>query len=524
MAKKTKAVAVSGNQIAFWVPKSPLPVISGAADLPTKLANIHFPKDVKAFAVQFQSASTGHVPLVLDPLQILKAALNSGYGVDRKEMQLLTAKKWSPKEWAALEKYLQARLKMLLAVLVESGTPSVVTLLGVADMLEASEKVGIAYALGSIFCRVATDAWIDNFHPKQTVQHFWHWKVACDKAVNLGALRNLVKKSENPDYIFSVKDTWYCVEAKGTLEGEDWNVLKVGLHQAKKIGSLELIDPLAPYLPVPRPIQGFACTLAYFDKADALQIIHLDPPVSKPKRRSIRKTLTLVPEFAELVGFERAFSQFLNLAQPTHVPRELLEATKPMVLEWKLMHHDADAAACIYLGMSSSMHTLEVDLDQALRALRLIVPTCALAASRQPDGLVSLPHLDMLLAQLQRASSTVQDAEPTSMWRALCDVVDAFIKDGPENRAGVPWQTLLARVTTVKWLGIPTDLYSVQDLHRRLTGMCDAAKTAAEICALSPPKHFTNGAATIATTDQGLWLVTDLKNQPLPPREGKGKI
>ena len=215
---------------------------------------------------------------------LLAAALDAGYGAAPDDMLGMSAAKWD-----ALRQYQIVRLLQLTALMeVTAATPITVKRAEFVDALESSEKVHMAYLLGSIFCRVATQAWVQQALAPAALQRFWHLKVAKDAAVTLDfRARAGGTKLDNPDFIFEAGNHWYTAEAKGSFGPESWAVLKVGLLQASKLEELRFFDFTAG-VTLQKPIKGFTCTMAYFDaKSRDINVTHLDPAMrarAEPKR------------------------------------------------------------------------------------------------------------------------------------------------------------------------------------------------------------------------------------------------
>lgn len=488
------------NEIAFWVP-TPL---AGAGSAGPLVPNPAQKKKKKIDAFKERFGLREYVALDLNPLALRLAVLNCGYGATQDEIAPLPDDgAMGALEWEMLKAYLRARLDMVMGLLAASPThPGVRVKSGVVARLEKTEKGDIGYALGSIFCRYATDAWAGRLEPRQVVKTFWHWSIACDRAVAVGTLRSRMGKAQNPDYIFSVGGAWHTTEAKGTLVGgENWTELQEGFKQAEKIESLLVVDAAQDFEPSLHPVQSFACTLAHFGAQDALQVVHLHSHASMPPAAPGKNTLAVVPQFAELVCFERAFSQFSNLGQPIMERLEWMDLPTSPPADWRLMHYSADSAACIYIGMPRGMAQHEVELMAVVRGLRLVMPVCAAASSTKLQGPQFRARVEGLRISLRQQANRAD----APIWRAWVTALDSA--QAESTVVGLDWKAVLRAITAAQWSVGPSKNQTVMGLLADLEGVRDNGSKGALFGTLQQLGGV-GEKLQIAVSDHGLLLAS----------------
>ena len=366
------------NLITFWMfapAKARAPPTPRAQ---TKAQRVTYPPSAKTFKAQF-IASPAAVALPAPPLSatLLNAALNTGYGSTPAEMTGL-----GPPDWKSLQSYLKARLGMMLSTLDETLTPPDVRLSPILEVLESSEKLHMAYLLGSVMCRVATDAWATAHNPPLQVNRFWHWKVARDAAVNLDSKVQKGKgKVSNPDFIFQLSNgSWFAAEAKGSYGGESWTELSSGLEQASKFSRIAFYD-LAAHQVVRSSMKGFTCTLAHFKKGQ-LQVAHVDPPIDAGGNDAPQSNQNGIPEWpplilaviADLVCFEQALSQFENLTLHSYTTQPGWAEDQLAEVNWRVLRESEQEGDRLYIGLPTQIQVLSRPLRIVLRALRRIIP------------------------------------------------------------------------------------------------------------------------------------------------------
>jgi hypothetical protein len=454
---------------------------------------------LQGFKNQFVRAKPATSTLPLPPLAInmLAAAINCGYGNTPGEMVTPLNFPW----WPDLQKYLTARLHLLMSLLDEVSAPPNVRCTPFAPLVETTEIGDMSTLLGMLLCRVATERWAAKFRKGSKVVRFWHWKVTRDAATCMDSqVRPGIRDVNNPDFIYQLEDGWYTTEAKGTFGAEDWSDLRKGLEQARKFDAIAFNDLSANAI-VQAPVIGFSCTMAYFDKQAELQVTHLDPP---NQRRERSNSLKIVKEFADLVCFERAFAQFYLLSDPVLLKRGSFVQHLPE-MEWRRLRHGSEAAEPIYLGMPKVMADLEQVLKLTLTALRLIVPLAAVLQDTFTNGFsLNLEHARTVCVAGLLAKARNSEGLERHLWRKLLRIVRNFLKN--DGASGHDLLVILARMAIFPHSN--NQNFSILELRDKLLKVAERSQNYVQLKAKLSLQNNPRDRIEVAPTDYGLLLIT----------------
>ena len=433
------------------------------------------------FQAQFVSVGTNTVSTSLNVLY--RAALNAGYGGTRSASTGLTVS-----EWRALRRYLRTRLDLMVSMLV--NTPVAIMKNPAVDHLERTEVRALSYLLGSIFCRVATDAWAEQV--PVSIDRFWHWSVVCDKACC--AARPGLERDQNPDYLVQVNGAWHTVEAKGTFGSLHWDALQRGLRQAMKWNAIGIVGATTP-ASSNVAITDFVCTMASFDATDILHLTHLDPPPSFVKELDqvgppAPRGPVFVPAFAELVGFERAFMQFESLGQAIQEPQPPIDFPSA---EWRLLHDANTPGGQVYLCLSKRLSAYRPVLALSLRALRIVMPMVVRHGRFGPGEVRTKQVADADRASLQAQLIAAAETSPAheEFWRGLAAVA------GERH-----WDTLLAAIAAWRLPDTDAAIGELADVMHRDVAIIDRYARRAGIV------DDSNAILKISASSYGLLIVS----------------
>lgn len=495
------------NEITFWVPA---PVLTPRGKISRKKSlkheTIRFKKKGKYkhfFKKQFINASPSSVQLAPTKQELVKAALNSGYGSHHYDRLNI-----SQAEWNTFGNFLNQRFHMLLALLTSASLP--LTCGTVHKLLETTELMPMSNLLGSIFCRIASDSWESTFNHQGKILHFWHWKIFRNPAVQLTGQHRLgMVKVLNPDFVFKTSRGWYTVEAKGSFDRNPqvWTELRWGLQQAAKFEQISIYE-IRSCQTIKFPVSGYACTMAYFDQNQHLQVTHLDPPSPLPGADVSTATI-VVQEFIYLVQLEQAFDQFTLLSRPSDgLPRAANEST---LIDWRLIFGQADADDAIFIGKPYLMNDLKAQVSLALKALRILMPIVgdkAAFGSRDRAAEKNLVEADIQslrqtwMTEASRARSPID----RSFWRGLASITDLPTERLPPD---IFWKDLLKRSTITPLLENPSGEgnISILDLSDRVKKIFDELTLYASILSDVTQRNDTpRSELKLSATDNGLLL------------------
>jgi len=469
------------NKISYFVPKSAI-----GSKINFKLGAVNFRR-------QFEAGTTPSSPLNVGSLGL--AAVNCGYGAVPAELFSVSP---SPPWWPALTAYFQARLTLLTSLITTTGTRTYSSI--PLEHLETTEKGDASYLFGMLFCRVATDQWVQDYMPMQTVTNFWHLRVAKNSAASLWAVtRPWGKDVQNPDFIFQLKNgDWYSIEAKGTFEDERWTLVQDGLLQANKITRINYIDlSSATATRKSKKITNYACTLAYFDAKNELQVIHADPVV-----KNSGSSLFFVPEFAELVRYEQAFSQYEVLGRMNTSQRSWMDVLDGA--DWRLMFDGQNRDMQCYVGMPVMMKNIWLHLRLALSVLRVVMPRISILFTSNTTVELRREGRAELLSELKMKMQ--EDLNHRSVWNK---VIKAIQKIGEEEKMAEQEGTMvLDTLYALKFLPpIDTGDSSIKSLLAQFEKVKTTMKGYLDLKAKLEQKD-TLSSYTLDMSDHGLLIFT----------------
>lgn len=435
-------------------------------------ASIDFMLDARPFlSTQFQPLVPAETLPAPNSVEMWAAAHDCGYGVSwDKRVEC------SGKEWQALHRHLYQRLRFHLTLLENAsplGTPAAWKRAAFASLLETTEKSALSYALGAIYCRIATGRWRTRSHACHAgyLRRFWHYKITAHPAVTLGGGGNAMKGIQNPDYMAQCScEAWSAVEAKGTLEQLDRGELKRGLGQAMKFSTLSLYS-LHKSSPSTKPIRSSVCVANYFDSNALLQVLHLDPPnpqaAALPERESGPMVVT---EFADLVHFEHALHQHQSYEAGALTDDDHGSGS----VEWR----GTPDLPELRFGMAVQQVKLQARLTWAIDALSRIMPVIAAARTKGWPGSRLRNALRRQARRIQY--DTARTGDPVDAADTAWKEFALWIKQEAVGEQ-VDWSALLTRLWTAPILSAfgGEAAKSLQglwwDLHRlRRAGQLDA--------------------------------------------------
>lgn len=415
------------NEISFYEPLDPSVPISfdgNAARFEAQFKVVPAPGGGAALLIPIPTPST--------PI-LLAAALDIGYGAAAAQLCM-----FNPSEWVGLRQHLKHRLDLVQSILLQNPVMDWV-LAPFSEHLEQNEKSGSAYALGMLYCRVATG----EFAAKNAwgpPQRFWHYKVAQDSAVCLTALKNpALSEKMNPDFLVQFgPQTWAGVEAKGSLSGLSWPKLKEGLAQASKFNSIRFFDFAAGNFIV-RPVTVKACTLTYFqDATKTLEILHLDPPevqISDEDNLGTKEPVYIL-EAGDLLRFAQAIRQhsLFDEAPLSENP----EGIVPGSYHWSSWPGDAK----VLIGLPCVLRTNQAKLFWSIQALRRLMPVIARWRDRRESDSTGAPNELLALAAsiLNERRDPLESAASVSAWRQIAEYLGALADTDKEPT----WSSVLA--------------------------------------------------------------------------------
>jgi hypothetical protein len=502
------------NTIRFFEPKKHGGRVA-AARLPRRAlhkTDLDFTLKGAEFKKLFKASPKAGRPLPPYPLaaNLLAAALDAGYGNGQGE--LLGA---SASEWAAVQSYMRARFECLLSLLRPSSSVPPTILRGiVVDALEMTEKIHMAFLLGTVYCRVANCEWTQ--HVASTlgpIDRFWHRQVATHQAVSLEhTAREGTGKVQNPDFLFRAGGEWFSAEAKGSFAGEDWEILRGGLQQASKLTTLKFFD-LNAMAWQDEVIRGFTCTQAWFDSTtQELQVTHVDPPGDNelPGREHEWHG---VADFAVLVRALQACSQFHALSSDDTVVADQFPEL-PDGVRWKHMDRSVALEQPTAIGLVEGLDKSRESIRLAVAALSLIVPVCAavreaIQAAQDRDEKPATQGLSRrwnALAKRLLAKAFEKGIPPhvADYWKRLSAHAARQKENGLER-----WQTLHKdAVTTVR---VPDSDFAILSLCTFVREQTDWARLQ-----ILPDVHESEvdggaGDLRISGTEHGLFVATRYK-------------
>jgi hypothetical protein len=512
------------NTIRFFEPKKPHGGRAAANRYPLRprrKSYLDFTLKGASFKALFEPSSKPSRPLPPYPLaaNLLAAALDAGYGAGPAEMLGASAG-----EWVKIRRYMRARFECLLSLLRPStAIPSTIGRSVVVDALEMTEKIHMAFLLGTVFCRVANREWTQHILTGVgSIDRFWHRQVATHQAVCLQhAARAGTEKVQNPDFLFRAGGEWFSGEAKGSFANEDWDILRDGLQQASKLTTLKFFD-LDAMDWQDELIRGFSCTQAWFEPSThELQVTHVDPPAVVAQREQDSEWYG-VADFAVLVRALQACTQFQSLA-PDDGPVADEFGQLPDGVLWRRIDPGGSFEQPAAIGLVEAVGKAQDSMRLAVAALSLIVPACAAAREsiEAAQGLKDKPSNQALSRRwnaLAKRLSSQGDADGVApdvfdFWKRLSVRVAQQKKHGLAR-----WQTLLRDTATT--VGVPGSDLAILALCRYVREQTDEARS--RILLAFPPHERVedSNGIEISAAEHGLFVaakvVPQRVNLPVP--------
>lgn len=406
------------SRINFYIPKDPHKASLNFAMKPSYFLKNNFVELPSSVDVQSLRHSS-----------VLAATLDCGYGLHPKA--LISA---PTSTWASICSFANIKRRMLLS-LVEESKPSSCRLKDFADFLEKSDRSSASFAIGQIFCRLATGHWYASFQDNTRIHRYWHLDVAAHPAVSMtGAGPSL--NSLNPDYL--VEDNhgnWSAVEAKGSLDGLNKERLRDGLRQAAKFPGIRFIDPLSGNERF-EPISSAVCVSSYFDlKSRELQVLHLDPPCNDFDNEESVNSLTVVAKAWDLIRYYEALLHYQFYA------KNRLEDNSGAIGKFAVRRTSLGGGLSIEITQHhASMATY---LDWSIQALSAVTP---IICSARRSGSIKREHLTDALSMLA-ASAISRKGErkgEAERWRLFL----SYLRSATSNAKEIGWKDLLRAAWT----------------------------------------------------------------------------
>lgn len=334
----------------------------------TSLSKATYAKSTPSvFFALFDPGGTLPTPPSVTFPDLIKWAIDAGYGaqngVDQDAFLAIPAS-----DRTRLGDYQRARLTLLMHLLrIDPSTGLYRDT--VVRYLESSDKSDAAFILGGIACRFATEAWLTSH--SRSLTRFWHYSIYSNTAVcgfnfSVSTLKVAAKKKipansatpaakpskldgdRRPDYLVECnRGRWYAVEAKGTFGGFDYSDVKDGMDQARRLRSITFADPVKGgpgALPIRHVIADYACSCAYFDQHDHLNVNFVDPPADATETEDDDDVFDLEMDttVAELLQFYRTVQQFRNLSsvRPRKLPAML--GRSDHLIRWSEIHFSSE--------------------------------------------------------------------------------------------------------------------------------------------------------------------------------------
>ncbi|KAK42707.1 hypothetical protein BG58_39405 [Caballeronia jiangsuensis] len=361
-------------------------------------------------------------------LELLVDALDSGYGSNAAPMPAMPLT-----DRVALYLHLAAQLR-LAHTLIKKIPNGPWVLQPFTVELEKTAKTTHSYLLGMLYASVAARLW-GQANGWGNIREFWHYGVLTSSAANFAD--NFAYKEENPDFLVEFDGgggTWACVEAKGTLKGQDNLALRKGLRQACKLLQVQWQNVGSP-VTVVVPAQQ-ACAMTYFDPT--LEVLLMDPPSDRP-RRSTRdsKAPLFFKQGGDLVRWGQALDQFEALAAVAEGQDPRLQLER---FDWALESSLHD----VWVGVPKIMRKHAGPVNSALCLLDWLVPV--LGAWRKKPS-VTARGVNMRLGNMARyASGRANTVVPEStdnqisMWARVALFLNELRR---ENREVFSWDAVL---------------------------------------------------------------------------------
>ncbi|MBI3350597.1 MAG: hypothetical protein HY020_25800 [Burkholderiales bacterium] len=473
-----------------------------------------------AFKAQF--AAPAAVPLFAGNamLEISAAALDAGYG-----LAPCNAPGLDGAQLAALFPYLDARRQLLLSALSFVGPPTDVARASFVPGLNATEKVGLANLLGMVLCRIAASRWVAA-QALGPIQRFWHLDLAEHEPVNLVQGPPALPGVQNPDFLFETPNGWFLMESKGSVGGLLWKKLREGLQQALRFGGFAFVDPNAGPLAA-NVVQARACSMAHFRAGD-LQLTLLDPPdgpqalaATPPEEAPIPPQLVLVQAFCDLLQWELALGQFTGgdpyAVLQEHATDAPIVPIAPWPVTWRTLSDVAGRGPALSLGIWSELLTSRRALFLALKAMRHVLPVCAIPAEAVTRNVLDAPVPGLQHAIAQSLDAWTAVGEDAVAWQeALRATMQRLPPEATSRRAVI--QTLIhtAALPGANSVASLADRYL--DLVRN--GSADARRDATTSQDEAAPGRLQLDATTHGLLVAfGTWHAAPTKQEDGEPRE-----
>jgi len=466
-------------------------------------------------------------------------ALDAGYGapngVDQNAFLAIPAS-----HMARLADYQRARLALLMHLLHIDQKTKKLYRHAVAGYLESSDKSDAAFILGGIACRYATEEWLKSRGRHLT--RFWHYSIYSNPAVSgisftNSTLKVSVKKKaatkpgasapktskfdgdRRPDYLVQCNTTrWYAVEAKGTFGNFDHADVKNGMDQARRLRSITFADPvLGPpgAAPTRYPIADYACSCAYFDSHDHLNVSFIDPPADPTGTGDDDDDvleLEIDTTIADMLQFHRVTQQFRSLAgvRPRTLPPLL--ASSDNLMRWSEISFSAarrakDNRNRIWIGIPRALDREATRVRPVLQVMAALAPRLRGLFEERPDRQLAdafAQRLDVATADLRAGFTPTTRRVLLRMLAALHggEMPPATWSEAMERCRRVPIQIGASQPATIDSM-----VGSMQEMRKY------ANYVALQLKVVTPDAELHSG---VALTEHGLVVVSGGLWQPEP--------